>query len=138
MIVTFEMAGNPNVIRGQYQTTVDPLIDDAFEDFGLNTFDKTGEGEINNPFDYSTKHHVVAFQPVGTNPIGDNQYQIYPLVRVTGDKPDLSQEDYAMGYNTVVALMRIAIVDFLEDKGAYNVHTYLHFTFGNFDFDEGF
>ncbi len=138
VIVTFEMAGNPNVIRGLYQTTVDPQIDDAFDAFGENYFDKTGEGQQNNPFGYSSAHHSTLFHTFGSNPMGDNQFQIYPLVRVTGDKPDLSEEDYAMGANTVLALMRIAIIDFLQEEGAYNVSTYIHFTFGTLNFDEGF
>ncbi len=138
MVVQFELAGNPNIIRGSYQQDVAPDINTMFVDFGLNTFEKTGQGAPQNPYGYLSEIHVVAFQPVGSNPIMDNIYQIYPLVRITGDKPDLTQEDYDSDKNVVLALMRTEIVDFLEVEGAYNVETYVHFSWGTIIFDEGF
>ncbi len=139
LVVQFELAGNPNIIRGSYQQEVAGQIDDIFDDMGLNTFEKTGQGAQNNPHGYSAEIHVVAFQPIGSNPIfGDGIYQIYPLVRVTGDMPTLTQEDYNLAKDDALALQRIAIVDWLQLEGAHDVETYIHFTFGSLLIDEGF
>ena len=138
VVVTFELATNPNVIRGSYQQDVEPQINDIFDDLGLNTFDKTGQGQPQNPFGYSAEVHAVSFHVTGTNPEQDNIFQIYPLVRVTGDKPELTEAEYNLAVDITVANMRTAIVDFLEAEGATNVKTYIHFSFGGVDFDEGF
>lgn len=139
VVVTFELDINPNTIRGNYQTTVQPQINTIFDDLGANFFDKTGEGEPNNPFGYSSEVHATAFHTFGTNPqSADTVFQIYPLVRVTGDNPNLNESDFNVEVNTIVALMRIEIINFLQAQGATNVHSTLHFTFGGVDFDEGF
>lgn len=138
VVVTFELNQNPNVIRGQYQQDVVPQMNDIFDDLGLNTFDKTGEGQPNNPFGYSAEIHAVSFHVAGTNPQQENIFQIYPLVRVTGDKPDLTQADYDLAVDLTVAQMRTAIVDFLQAEGATNVKSYIHFSFGGVHLDEGF
>lgn len=139
VVVTFELDSNPNALKGFYNQDVQPQMNTIFDDLGANFFDKTGEGEINNPFGYSSKIQTTQFHAHGTNPqSADTIFQIYPLVRVTGDNPNLTEPDFNVEINTVVALMRIAIVDFLQAQGATNVHTTLHFTFGGVDFDEGF
>jgi len=139
IIVQFELAGNPNTIRGLYQQEVAGQIDDIFDDMGLNTFEKTGQGAQNNPHGYSAEVHVTSFAPLGTNPIqGDGIYQIYPLVRVTGDMPTLIQEDYNLAKDNALALQRTAIVDWLQTQGAHDVSTYIHFTFGSIEINEGF
>lgn len=139
IVVQFELTGNPNTIRGSYQQNVAGAIDDIFDDLGLNTFEKTGQGAQNNPHGYSAEVHVVAFQPVGTNPVlGDGIYQIYPLVRVTGDMPTLTQEDYDIAKDNALALQRTVIVDWLQSEGAHDVQTYIHFTFGSIIINEGF
>jgi len=109
-----------------------------FDDLGLNTFNKTGNGANNNPFGYSANIHTVSFHVAGTNPQLDNIFQIYPLVTVTGNKPELTQQDYDLAVDTTVAEMRTAIVDFLQTQGATNVRTYIHFSFGGVHIDEGF
>jgi len=138
VIVTFELNQNPNVIRGSYQQDVAPQINDIFDDLGLNSFDKVGEGAINNPNGYSAEVHAFTFHVVGTNPQQESIFQIYPLVRVTGDKPDLTQAEYDLAVDTTVAEMRTAIVDFLQAEGATNVKSYIHFSFGGVHIDEGF
>lgn len=139
VVVTFELDVNPNTLRGLYQTQVVPAFDTIFDDLGANFFDKTGEGLPNNPFGYSSEIHVTSFHTFGTNPqSADTVFQIYPLVRVTGDNPNLTEPDFNVEVNTVVALMRIEIINFLQAQGATNVHSTLHFTFGGVDFDEGF
>ncbi len=139
VVVTFELDINPNTIRGLYQTQVQPQINTLFDDLGANIFDKTGEGAPNNPFGYSSEVHQTAFHTFGTNPqSADTVFQIYPLVRVTGDKPSLTEAEFNVEQNTIVALMRIEIIDFLQAQGATNVRTLIHFSFGGIDFDEGF
>lgn len=138
VVVNFELAGNPNVIRGSYQQDVAPQLNDMYDDFGFNTFDKTGPGAPNNPYGYLRIIYAAAFQVIGTNPALDNQYQIYPLIKITGDKPDLTQEEYNTDKDIVLALQRTAIVDFLQAEGAYNVSTYIHYSFGPVWIDEGF
>ena len=139
VVVTFELNQNPNVIRGSYQQDVAPQINDIFDDLGLNTFDKVGEGAVNNPNGYSAEVHAVSFHVADTNPqSSDSVFQIYPMVRVTGDKPELTQAEYDLAVDVVVADMRTAIVDFLQAEGAVNVKTYVHFSFGGVHIDEGF
>jgi len=139
VVVNFDYNGNPNILRGSYQQNVQPLINDAFDELGLNTFDKTGQGEQNNPNGYSYTVFAMAFQPVGINPqSNDAVFQIYPLVRITGDKPSLTEEVFGSAQDIVLAQERIAIVDFLQVEGATNVRTHLAFSFGGVDIDEGF
>jgi hypothetical protein len=139
VIVNFDYGGNPNTLRGSYQQDVQPLINDAFDELGLNTFDKTGQGAINNPNGYSYTVFAMAFQPVGMNPQSDDAiFQIYPLVRITGDKPSLSETEFDSAQDIVLAQERLAIVDFLQIEGATNVKTHLAFSFGGVDIDEGF
>lgn len=138
VIVTFEIDRNPNELRGIYQFEVDPVFDTLFTDLGLNFFNKTSPIPMDNPFGYSHTIFLAEIHDYGTNPIGDFIYQIYPLVTVTGDNPNLSQTDYNTQQDIIVAEMRLAIVDMLLNNGAYNVKTLIHFSFGGVDIDEGF
>lgn len=139
VVVNFDYNGNPNTLRGSYQQDVQPLLNDAFDELGLNTFDKVGQGAQNNPNGYSFSVHSMAFHPVGTNPQSEDAiYQIYPLVRITGDKADLTETEFESAQDIVLAQERVAIVDFLQVEGATNVRTHIAFSFGGVDIDEGF
>ena len=139
VVVNFDYNGNPNTLRGSYQQDVIPLLNGFFDDLGLITFDKVGQGDINNPNGYSFTVFNFAFQPIGTNPQSqDAVFQIYPLVRITGDKPSLSIVDFESAQDIVLAQERLAIVNFLQVEGATNVKSHIAFSFGGVDIDEGF
>lgn len=139
VVVNFDYGGNPNTLRGSYQQDVFPLLNGFFDDLGLNTFDKVGQGELNNPNGYSFTVFNLAFQPIGINPQSqDAVFQIYPLIRITGDKPSLTELEFESAQDIVLAQERIAIVSFLQVEGATNVRTHLAFSFGGVDIDEGF
>jgi len=139
IVVNFDYGANPNTLRGSYQQDVSPLLNGFFDDLGLNTFDKTGQGEQNNPSGYSFTVFNLAFQAIGVNPESqDSVFQIYPLIRITGDKPSLSDADFDSAQDIVLAQERTAIVNFLQVEGATNVKSHIAFSFGGVDIDEGF
>jgi len=138
LVVTFEINKNPNTLRSDYATQVRPIIEQEYADIGTEYFDVVQTGDDRNPYSYNAKIKLAEIVEHGFNPNGDYVYQIYPLVRVSGDNPNLTDTQWNMAKNTALAVTRTAIVDMLQSEGAYNVQTYVHFSYGAMRINEGF
>ncbi len=126
IVVDFEYPANIQKLNSDYNKDLSPEIDIIANNFGA---------------DYTSFSHLVSLDLaiMGENVTsGNTMYQVYPKVILTGNNSTKSDSDFAMEFNTTVALLRIAIMDFLTANGATEVSTHIHFTYGSFDFDEGF
>lgn len=126
VVVDFEYPSNINKLNADYRKDLEPEIDIILNNFGSEY----------NSFSYEVFLDVTDMGVNATS--GNTMYQIYPKAVMLGSNNTKTTEEFTMEFNTAVALIRIAINDFLLANGASEVFTHIHFTFGSFDFDEGF
>ncbi len=126
VVVDFEYPMPLAKLNADYRNQLEPEIDIIANNFGSEY----------NSFSYEVELDVTNMGMSGMS--GNTMYQIYPKIILTGSNSTKLDSEFAMEFNTTIANIRIAIIDFLSDNGASSVSTHIHFTFGSFDFDEGF
>jgi hypothetical protein len=90
-------------------------------------------------FPKTTWNNAIVINQMGENVTSGNTiYQLSPNLVMYGTNSTMTESEFNMEYNTTVALLRIAIMNFLTDNNASNVTTEMHFTYGKQIFDEGF
>ncbi len=126
VVVDFEYPFNIAKLNADYRRDLEPEVDIIATNFGS---------------EYNSFSHEVVLDAIdmGENVTsGNTMYQIYPKIILTGSNSTKTIEEFNMEFNTTVSLVRIAINNFLLLNGGSEVFTHIHFTFGSFDFDEGF
>ena len=129
MVVWFEYPEAVNKLKSDYKKDLKPELITALDTFGSDYTD----------FAYTVEPDSTAFFQWGTNSTSGNaQFEFYPKVIFSGFNNTKTDTEFKEDVNTTIAILRMAVIDFLQTNGASDVSTHIHFTYGSFDFDEGF
>lgn len=128
-VYEFEIQRNINALKTDMTNDLVPELEDRLNQFGTN-FDN---------FSFYLEDPNDAVTDWGINPnSGLNWYQMYPKISVSGSNSTMTQTEFNQEINILTSLVRIEVLSFLENNGAVNVNSHMHYTFGSFNFDEGF
>ncbi len=120
-VYEFEIQRNINALKNDMTNDLIPELEDRLNQFGTH-FEN---------FSYTIEDPNTGVLDWGINPdSGLNWYQIYPKISISGSNQTMTQTEFNQEYNTLISLVRIEVLSFLENNNAVNVNSHMHYTFG--------